>query len=123
MQLEEANAIFRESYILQTSVGDLPSASEGFDTLVRSRRGTPWTGDTAVAAIVETTADTWRNKSAATGGGGDDSGNGGVALDALEAFVERDEGVVREFTARAASNFAYANSEVSSAASRVTQIG
>ena len=101
---------------MQASVGDLPSAVIGFDALVRYRRGTPWTGNTAVATDLETPPDAWRGEYSVTGGGGDDHGGSGVALDALEKFVEQHEGVVREFTARAASNFAYADTEVSSAA-------
>ena len=110
---------FMENYILQASVGDLPGAAEGFDALVRSRRGDPWTRDTAITAKVATPAEILRDDNMRKlGGGGDNRGKGLVPPDALEVFVERHEDVVREFSARAASNFAFANSEVSSAGSR-----
>lgn len=119
MQLQKIEKAFSESYILQTSVGDLPSAAGGFDALVRSLRGTPYN---AVATTVKKNVDTWPDKRTETGGGGgggaDDGGIGVGALDALEAFVERHEGVVLEFTARAANNLAYVNSKVSFAATR-----
>lgn len=118
MQLQNIEKAFSESYILQTSVGDLPSAAGGFDALVRSRRGTPYN---AVATTVKKNADTWPDKRTDTGGGGggaNDGGTGVGALDALEAFVERHEGVVLEFTARAANNLAYVNSKVSFATTR-----
>eukprot|EP00752_Nemacystus_decipiens_P002896 g2694.t2 len=102
-----------ESHILQTSVGDLPSAVIGFDALVRSRRGAPWTGNTAAAANEEASADTWRNDNTETadggGDGGEDHGGSSVAPDALEVFCEQHEGAVREFTARAASNLVQTN--------------
>lgn len=34
--------IFEESYRLQAEVDDLVSAAEGFDRLIRARRGEPW---------------------------------------------------------------------------------
>lgn len=122
LQFKQIEKGFMESYTLQTSVGDLPSAAEGFDALVRSRRGAPWTAGTAVAAEGETPVEKWRDDNIETGGGGDDRGIRSVAPDALEVFVERYEGVVREFSARAASNFAYANSEVGSVASHAALI-
>lgn len=112
LQVEEVEKVFLKSYSLQTSVGDLSSAAEGFDALVRSRRGTPYTAAT-------TNVEASRSENVGTGDGGDDHGVRSVAPDALEAFVEQHEGTVLEFTARAASNFDYAGSEVSSSASCV----
>lgn len=37
-------SIFRESFRLQAEIGDLLSASRGFEALTRARRGDPWSG-------------------------------------------------------------------------------
>ena len=119
LQLEKLERAFIDGFILQARDGDLPSAAKSFDALVRVRRGTPWTEDTVVAVNMETSVNTWRDeKEQSGGGGGADDRDISVAPDALDAFCEQHEGAIREFNARVESNFAYASSEVSSAASR-----
>lgn len=125
LQLPVAEELFWNSFFLQNSAGDLPSAAAGFDALATARRGNSWKRGTATtAAAVETLGETRRADQMVTGGvgggnggdGGDrsssDGGGGVVSPDTLEAFLEPYEGVVREFTSKAARNFDAANSEV-----------
>ncbi|CAN0329724.1 unnamed protein product, partial [Ectocarpus sp. 12 AP-2014] len=129
-------AAFRESYYLQ-NVGDLQSAARGYQELARGRRGgPPWPKDFAVAKDSGSFATGERDSrgqmiTTGRGGGGDSSDAGGVigsdgggygrggnngdenhaVPDALEAFLEPYDAIVREFNSRAASNWARAASE------------
>ncbi|CAN0025871.1 unnamed protein product, partial [Ectocarpus fasciculatus] len=136
-KLNAAQVAFTESYYLQ-NIGDLRAAARGYQELARTRRGGPrWAQDVAVAKDTGSSGTGERDsrgqitKGGGGGGGGGDSGDPGGVIgsggggyerggdngddssavpDALEAFLEPYDAIMREFNSRSVGNWAHAKS-------------